>query len=282
MRTNYHTHSPFCDGKASIPAMAAAAQAVGYQVLGFSSHAPLPFETTWNMKASQMPEYAQSVREEARAWKERGFEILLGLEIDWIEGIASPCDARFDSIDLDFRICSVHFIDPAGSGLFTVDSPSDEFEESAAAAVGGEGDRLWKDYYRRLGLAIEEGGFDILGHLDLVVRNNRNGRWFDESSKAYLDAAFEAIEPMGTSGAVAEINIGPLVRGKSDRPHPSMPIMKRLHELGVPVTISADAHDTPHFGKRLDDARDLARNAGYRSVAVLSGGSWREVGLEET
>ncbi|MFZ4618869.1 MAG: PHP domain-containing protein, partial [Rectinemataceae bacterium] len=229
MRTNYHTHSPFCDGKASIPAMAAAAHAEGYQVLGFSSHAPLPFETVWNMKAARMPEYAQAVRTEAEAWKNRGLEILLGLEIDWIESIASPCDARFVAIDLDFRICSVHFIDPDGSGLFAVDCPADEFENRAAAAVRDEGDRLWKDYYRRLGLAIQEGGFDILGHLDLVVRNNRNSRWFDESSKAYLDAAFEAIEGLGGTGAIAEINLGPLVRGKSDRPHPSPPIMKRLH-----------------------------------------------------
>ena len=60
---------------------------------------------------------------------------------------------------------------------------------------------MYEDYYRMLSQLIESGGFDILGHFDLVRKNNAAGRWFDEDSPGYLDAAIgarAALEGQGT------------------------------------------------------------------------------------
>jgi len=282
MRANYHTHSEFCDGKSTASAMAEAAFLQGYRVLGFSSHAPLPFPTIWNMDEARLPDYAAEVRRLAALWADRGLEILLGLEIDWIEGVRSPTDALFEEAGLDYRICSVHFIKPGPGEAFNVDGPEADFDAAMARECGGDGRLAYLEYYRQLSLAIERGGFDILGHLDLVVRNNRNKRWFDEDSRGYLDAAFGAIDGLQGRDIVVEINLGPLVRGKSDVPHPSLPLLRRLREGGVAITFSADAHATTHFGHRLETAREFAKAAGYRSVAVLTQGKWRDVGIDET
>jgi histidinol-phosphatase (PHP family) len=278
VRTNYHTHCDFCDGKASASDMAEAAWRAGYAVLGFSSHAPLPFPSTWTLPRERLPAYLAEIGRLKAAWEGR-MEILLGLEIDHIAGLVSPRDPAF--LELDFRIGSTHFIE-LGGGRFTVDEPAEEFDGNFARYAGGDGSLVWKAYYRSLAEMIAAGGFDIVAHFDLVRKNNTGGRLFDEEDPAYLAAAFEAAAQLRGSGIVAEINVGSMARGKMKSPYPSLPLLKEFRRLGVPITISADAHAPAHLGTHLDAAKDLAKAAGYRSAAVLTKGKWIEVGIDET
>jgi len=287
VRTNYHTHCQFCDGRATAEKMAEAAFAAGYQVLGFSSHSPLPFPSEGNMELSRLGEYKAEILRLAAQWRDRGLEILLGLEIEWVPGLSSPRDEVYAKAGLDFSIGSVHFVDLPGAGRFAVDFGQDDFESHAAAFTGdGVGKAVYRDYYEQVGRLIEAGGFDILGHFDLVKKNNDadasgKGRWFDESSPGYLEAAIGAMRAMRGSDIVAEINVGGMSRGKVTSPYPSLALLRELREQGTRITFSADAHAPEHLGKHLDAARDIARAAGYDSVAVLSKGSWSEQGIEE-
>ena len=283
MRANYHTHCLYCDGKASASAMAEAAAAAGYRVLGFSSHCPLPFPNEGNMELSRLGDYAAEIRALGLEWKGRGLEILLGLEIDWVPGLCSPRDRVFASAGLDYSIGSVHFVELPGSGRFAVDDASEVVAGRMAAFTGTQaGEALYETYYERLGELVESGGFDILGHFDLVRKNNGEGRYFDEYSRGYLEAALGAARRLKGKDIVVEINVGGMSRGKVKSPYPSLPILRELRSLGVRATFSADAHLPAHLGAHLEDARELARAAGYDSVAVLSQGSWTEVGIEET
>jgi histidinol-phosphatase (PHP family) len=289
VRANYHTHCDYCDGRASAAAMAEAAAAAGYSVLGFSSHAPLPFPSEGNMDRARLGEYRDEIRALGRSWKGRGLEILLGLEVDYVAGQCSPRDGLFASAGLDFMIGSVHYVDLPGSGRFAVDYPEADFAGDMAAYSGGgePGRAAYAAYYEALSAMIEEGGFDILGHFDLVKKNNGagqdgTGRWFDESSRGYLDAALGAARLLAGRGIVAEINVGGITRGKVKEPYPSLPILKELRAAGAPITFSADAHAPAHLGANLDAARELARAAGYSAVAALTEGKWIEVGIDET
>ncbi len=289
MRANYHTHCDYCDGRASAAEMAAAAAAAGYSILGFSSHCPLPFPSEGNMELSRMGDYRDEIRSLGREWQDRGLEILYGLEIDYVEGQCSPRDELFAKAGLDLSIGSVHYIELPGSGRFAVDYDGERVAEWLSRYSGGgdAGRAFHEAYYRNLSRLIEQGGFDILGHFDLVRKNNGSGpdgrgRWFDENSSGYLGAAFEAARLLKGKDIVAEINVGGMSRGKVRSPYPSLPILKELRSLGVRITFSADAHAPSHLGAHLEDARELARAAGYRSVAVLTGGTWIEAGIDET
>jgi histidinol-phosphatase (PHP family) len=283
VRANYHTHCDFCDGRVTAAEMAAAAAAKGYRVLGFSSHSPLPFPNEGNMEASRLGEYCAEIRRLGREWKDRGLEVLLGLEIEWVEGLSSPRDRLFREAGLDYSIGSLHFVDLPGPGRFAVDLGLEEFGRSASAFAGDDfGRSVYRDYYERLGALVEGGGFDILGHFDLVKKNNGEGRWFDESSRGYLGAALGAASLLRGKDIVVEINVGGMSRGKVKTPYPSLPILRELRALRVRITFSADAHAPEHLGVNLDSARELARAAGYDSIAVLSEGRWREIGIEET
>jgi histidinol-phosphatase (PHP family) len=285
MRANYHTHCEFCDGHASAAAMAEAAAAKGYGILGFSSHCPLPFPSEGNMELSRLGEYRAEVRRIGREWEGRGLEILLGLEIDWVPGLRSPRDEVFRDAGLDYSIGSIHYISLPGSGRFAVDYDAEAVEAKLSRFDGEDAGRaFYEEYYRMLAQLIEGGGFDILGHFDLVKKNNdgQAGRWFDEDSRGYRDAALRAARLLAGKGIVAEINVGGMSRGKVGSPYPSLPILRELRAEGVRITFSADAHAPEHLGANLDAARDLARAAGYDSIAVLTKGSWTEVGIDET
>jgi histidinol-phosphatase (PHP family) len=289
VRANYHTHCEYCDGRATASEMAEAAFAAGYKVLGFSSHSPLPFPSEGNMEPSRLGEYKAEIRRLAGEWEGRGMEILLGLEIEYVEGISSPRDELFREAGLDYSIGSAHYVDLPGSGRFAVDFGLEETEESLSRYEGDDpGRALYEAYYQALGRLIQEGGFDILGHFDLLVKNNASGaeggagRWFDESSRGYLDAALGAASLLKGGDAIVEVNVGGMSRGKVKRPYPSLPILRALREMGVRITFSADAHAPEHLGANLGAAREAALAAGYRSIAVLSRGQWREVGIEET
>lgn len=283
MRANYHTHCEFCDGRATAAEMATAAAVAGYKVLGFSSHSPLPFHSEGNMEASRFDAYRAEIRRLGREWTNHGLEILLGLEIEWVEGISSPRDELFQAAGLDYSIGSVHYVELPGSGRFAVDYAAEIMEARLSGFKGADrGRALYEDYYRRLDTLIEEGGFEILGHFDLVRKNNGDGRYFDESSRGYLDAALGAAHLLAGKDIVVEINVGGMSRGKVKSPYPSLPILRELRSQGVRITFSADAHAPEHLGANLAAARELAYAAGYDSIAVLTKGSWTEIGIEET
>ena len=61
-RTNFHTHSTFCDGKASPEAMVQAGLEAGLSTLGFSSHSMYPFSSDWHMAVEDHQAYCQEVR----------------------------------------------------------------------------------------------------------------------------------------------------------------------------------------------------------------------------
>jgi histidinol-phosphatase (PHP family) len=288
VRANYHTHCEFCDGRATAAEMARAAFAAGYRVLGFSSHCPLPFPSEGNMELSRLGEYKAEVRRLGREWGPRGLEILLGMEIDLVPGFCSPTDPVFAEAGLDYAIGSVHYVELPGPGRFPVDYDAAAFARFLSAYEGEEpGRAAYEAYYALLGTLIEEGGFDILGHFDLVKKNNDaapdgSGRWFDESSKGYLDAALGAARLLAGRDMVVEINVGGIARGKTKEPYPSLPILRELRSRGVPITFSADAHAPEHLGANLDAARQFAEAAGYDSVRVLTKGTWKDVGIGET
>ncbi len=262
--------------------MASAAHKAGYSYLGFSSHAPLPFETTWNLPWSALHEYARMVRKLIQEWESRGLKILLGLEIDHIEGLASPSDPAYDVIYPDFKIGSIHYIPKIFGKKFTVDEPADEFSRHLQMVTPENPDVVWKEYYASMTQMIRKGGFDIIGHFDLVKKNNADGRWFDESSRKYIEAAYEAVDAAGKHSCIAEINTGGVARGKIATTYPSLALLKRMREAGVRLTIGDDAHAAAHLGSFQTLAVEAAKAADYRSLWYLDGpGSWKEIGIEE-
>ena len=280
-----HTHTLFCDGKADVESMCAEAARIGLQAIGFSAHAPLPElfpeeSPSWHLPGERLGEYARTVREARERWSGR-LDVFLGLEIDYIRGRCGPADGRFDSLGLDYSIGSLHYLFPEnGSKPFTVDGSREEWEAGADEGYDGDPTAVARAYWKAMAEMAEAGGFDIIGHLDLVKKNNRGGRRFDEKGPAYREAAMEAIEAIARGGFIVEVNTGGMNRGSIAEAYPASWMLDELRSRSVRVIVAADAHAPSHLGGYYEEARGTLRAAGYSTEVGLVGRKiWKDFPL---
>jgi len=230
-------------------------------------------KTPWHMKDERIGEYVDAVRAAALRWKGK-MQVYLGLEVDYIKGLRSPLDSDIRELGLDYSIGSVHYIVPPDGNLrsvFAVDEPLAQMEENVRTNIGGNGPVMMNFYWDAVIEMVGLGGFDIVGHLDLVKKHNGRKRWFDEKGTAYLGRAEEAVRAIAESGAVVEINTGGMNRGYLDEPYPSPAILRLLRDRDVPVTVNADAHRRGDIAGHYREARQFLLDAGYSCHHVFEG-----------
>ena len=278
IKTNYHTHSAYCDGKGNLNEIAEEAVRRGLKALGFSSHAPLPMDRDWTMSEVRLPEYLAELKRLKKEWKGK-LEIYTGLEIDYIPGSQSPADDRWRHLGLDYAIGSVH----STVGLDVnpeyrcVDASRDEFIRLADDFHGGSVEVLCESYYTRIAELAREEGFYILGHFDLIKKFNSDGSLFSEDAPWYRRMALTALDTIVSNGRVLEINSGGISRGYLNVPYPSAWILSEARRRNIPIVISSDSHCKEHVDFHFDESLTFLKETGYREILVLLNDRWRPV-----
>jgi histidinol-phosphatase (PHP family) len=270
-----HTHTTFCDGHDDIETFCRSAWERGFVSIGFSAHAPITKKTglvsDWHLPEEQFDAYLGAVRDARRRWEGK-LPVYLGLEVDYLEGLMGPADKDYRELDLDYTIGSVHYVFPPGGGEpETVDGPQEEFDRFVARRFSGNGDALMERYWDAVEGMIRAGGFDILGHIDIVKKNNSREQWFSPGGEAYKKRLTRITGLAARSGAVVEINTGGLNRGKLREPCPSQKLLELLRGENVPVTVTADAHEARHLGGHYETARQTLIAAGYTHALLFEG-----------
>ena len=262
--SNIHTHSTFCDGKASLAEMAEAAYALGFLSLGFSGHAPLPYENDWAMKEKDLPNYLKTVRDLKQQYAGR-MEIYLGIELD--------ADSRIDLSPYDYVLGSLHTLHKDGRS-YPVDAGKDLLTECRDTLFGGDFHALMRYYYERLYDFVKDGSFDVLGHFDLPLKYNKNGFFIDENDKKYQKNALEALDGILDlrPDLIFEINTGGILRAGRPYPYPCPVLLSRLKERGVRMTLTADAHYPAGMAAAYDETADLLLSLGITELWRLQGG----------
>lgn len=283
-----HSHTNFCDGKTDVETMCRAAFDKGLSALGFSSHAPVERKTGfpptgWTMDEGRLEEYLEAVRAAKKRWEGR-LTIFLGLEVDFIPGLMGPADSDYRGMDLDYIIGSVHFVLPPKGAPFTVDAPGEELERGIREGYGGDAAAVTAAYYDSLEALIKSGGFDILGHPDLVKKSNQNSRLFEEGSEFYRTRCKAAAALAGKHKVTIEVNTGGMNRGYADSPYPSFPLLKLFRENNVPAAINADAHRPEDLDGNYPAACKAMLAAGFAETVLFQGRKnnvpvWRPVKL---
>lgn len=132
---------------------------------------------------------------------------------------------------------------------------------------------LVKEYYENMVKAASEKP-DILGHFDLIVKNNGGNRFFDEESDEYIDIAEAALKACNEYGVIFEVNTGAVVKGKRKLPYPSEHLLKILQESGGKVTLSADCHNAKFITGELELGLNVIRQAGFRHIHIWEDGKF--------
>ena len=240
-KTNYHTHSNWCDGRDSTERMALAAVEKGFAVLGFSSHAMLPGSfLDWTLTPEKALRYAAEVRELAARFAPR-LRILCGVEADYLPGEAEPSRAAYAAIAPDYIIGSVHFVRASDGAAVAVDASPRELADDIRDHFGGSAEALVQAYFAavRESLAFD---FDVVGHPDLVRKFNLKHPYFDESASWYREELERTSDAIAASGKMVEVNTGAISRGWLDDAYPSAEFRALLRRRGVRFVLGSDAH----------------------------------------
>jgi histidinol-phosphatase (PHP family) len=273
--SSLHTHTFFCDGRDDVETMCRAAWEKGLAAIGFSAHGPVyrktGFRSGWHLPDERLEEYTAAVRAARNHWEGR-IPVYLGLEVDYIRGLTGPADRDIRDLGLDYIIASVHYIIPPGNAApFTVDGSMEELEQGVREGFGGDGGAMMEAYWDAVQDMIAAGGFDILGHVDLVKKNNIQGRWFNPEGETYRRRAAETAAAAGRAGVVVELNTGGINRKKIAETYPSLPLLRLFRENQVPALITADAHRAEELDGNYQTALETLRIAGYTGHVIFEG-----------
>ena len=240
-RTNFHTHSTWCDGKDTPEAMASAAVEKGFSVLGFSSHVAFPVEDGCAMAPARGPDYAADIRRVAAAFKGR-LEVRLGAEADYIPGATAPERSRYAALGLDYLIGSIHYVVAADGARVAVDDSPRLLADGIRAHFGGSAESFIRAYFCQQRDMVAKFDFDVVGHLDLVRKFNVRNPWFDEGADWYAEELDRTAAVVASSGKIVEVNTGAMSRGWLDDAYPSAAFRDLLRARGVRFILSSDAH----------------------------------------
>jgi histidinol-phosphatase (PHP family) len=272
IRANFHTHSNYCDGSGDLEDYVKHAIQKGFQAIGFSSHAPTPFVNQWAIKNELLvSDYLRSI--DLLKIKYRGqIEVYKGLEIDYLR---SPKKPIFVNYSLDYRIGSVHYIsDPSAKKYYAIDGSKDEFEILLKREFHGNVFKLVEEYYTSIIKMVKSYQPEIIGHLDLIVKNNKSNEYFCEQDQWYVNLIVKVFDAIKESNSMVELNTGCLKRYNLPRFFPSEQILFECRRNNIPVIVNSDAHCVEDLDAQFDEAFSLLKDIGYSEHYILLNGKW--------
>lgn len=261
-----HNHCTLCDGRSTLDEMIMAAVNAGFTDFGMSCHGYAPFDPDYSM-----PEEKEYLSVMSAAKKKYADDIRLwtGVEEDYFAPSAMP--EKYDYI-----IGDVHYAKNRSTGELTaVDGSQEDFCNVLENIYGGNALDLVKGYYENMVAAASKKP-DILGHFDLIIKNNVNNCFFDEESDEYMETALQALKACFEYGVVFEVNTGVIVRKKRSLPYPSVYLLKKLCEMGGKVTLSSDCHNAKFLTAEFDIGLKVIRDAGFKHISVWENGKFVE------
>lgn len=236
---NYHSHTEFCDGRASMAEIAKAAYNVGFGVWGSSPHSPICCPSGANMKAEDVDKYITESMRLKEDYKGK-MTILTGMEIDYVSPEFGPHTDYFRSLPLDYRIGSVHFVRTREGKPVDVDGPAERFLKYLAIEYDGDLRYVAETYFAMEIEMLEAGGFDIIGHLDKIGDNGSHAIADIEDQDWYAVLVEKVIAKAVEKGVIIEINTKKFDTGQ--RFFPAERWWPLLKKYNANLVLSTDAH----------------------------------------
>ena len=235
IKTNFHTHTTFCDGKHTVEEMVQYAIKNGCDVIGFSGHSREDENDGYSMPMQSLNDYKAEVRRVGEKYKDQ-IKVYLGIEQEYVTS-PEPFAEGFD-----YKIGSVHNVLTKDGVKYQIDHSEARFLEGVREGFGGDVYAYCENYFEYLANVHDRTGCQIVGHLDLVTKFNEGGVHFDENNERYVAAAERAIKKLCAQGMIFEINTGAMARGYRTEPYPSFEIFSYLSENGAKFILTSDCH----------------------------------------
>jgi histidinol-phosphatase (PHP family) len=186
--------------------------------------------------------------------KAAGLPVVLGLEVDHVEGHMSEVADILAGHPFDVLLGSVHWIGAWGFDNFDDPAFAAEWERRPVEEV-------WDAYTRALEELAGSGVVDVLAHPDLCKVTGRVPRVPDE----FYDRMAEAAASCGLAAEVSSAGW----RKPVAEAYPAPSLLSRFRKAGVPATTASDAHRLDHVADHGDGLRALLAEAGYEHLTAF-------------
>lgn len=277
MRADYHVHSEFSDdSREYMEAQIERAIELGLDEICFTDHVDYGIKKDWEegnivwrgadlMSDDRMvrnplanvnyPEYFGKRLRMQETYRDR-ITVRKGLEF----GIQSITVPQFERLyekwqdELDFVLLSMHQVD--NREFWTQD-----FQQGRSQQEYNE--IYYKEIRKVMGMFDH---YDVLAHLDLIVRYDKQGIYPFEKVE---DLIAEILKLAIRKGKGIELNTSSWHYGLSDT-QPSRRILKLYRDLGGRIiTVGSDAHSTRYLADHLDDAYQILKNLGFKDICTF-------------
>jgi len=267
-----HVHTLFGDGKNTPEEMILAAIDLGFTSVGIAEHAYAPYDLDVCIPKSRMEAYRTEVEHLKDKYASQ-IEVSCGLETDFYY-MRDYMSAGWDHI-----VGSVHYVLSKNTGdYYTIDFNPEIFEEGIADAGGGNVQNFIEQYGASV-LALTKLKPDIIGHIDVIAKLNREHRFYDPNA-SWHKAMWEKITTaIANSGIVTEVNTGGMSRGYITRPYPSPDLLQMLFAKGAPLTLCSDAHSKETIDHGFEESLALLREVGYKQIKIWRGGKFEDFAI---
>lgn len=238
-RYTLHSHTEFCDGRATMEAFARKAVEEGFTHYGFSPHSPIIITSPCNMLRDNVARYDAEFR---RIVNEHGDKVKFyrAMEIDYLGDQWGPAHDYFAALNLDYSIGSVHFVPTREGEYIDIDGNYEGFRKKMAQYFGNDIRYVVETFYAQSCRMVETGGFDIIGHLDKIGCNAGYFRPGIEDEAWYQALLDDLIGRVIDAGLTVEINTKALAQ--HHRMFPRTDKWQKLLAAGVPIVVNSDVH----------------------------------------
>ncbi len=254
---NLHSHTHFCDGKASMQEIAEAAHRVGMLHLGFTPHSPIACHSTCNMVREAVDPYLSEIARLRDIHGEQ-MQVWQSMEIDYLSRDFGPHIDYFQRLPLDYRLASVHFV-PNYDGIpIDCDGRYERFSQRLKEEFRGDIRYVVEKFFEHTLTMIELGGFDILGHFDKIARNaSQASPGIEEES--WYEALIDDVISHAISAQVA-IEVNTKAYDEHKRFFPSQRWMDKVIASGLPIVVNSDVHHPDKVNAGRNEALKLIRS----------------------
>jgi histidinol-phosphatase (PHP family) len=245
---NYHTHTSRCGhAGGSDEEYVQAAIKAGYQILGFSDHAPYRdfYHEGCHMRWSQLDDYVQSISSLKEKYKDQ-IGIKIGLESEYYP--FNHEERKELAKRFDYFLLGQHFEHPSGIG-------ASYFRQNSEEEI--------MEYGKTVCEGLRAGFYTYLCHPDVILSHQPC------FSKTCETVAHMIGETCALTDTPLEVNIRGILKGKhmfeegEFYSYPNRLFWKIIAEYPVRVTIGIDAHapedllKTGDIDKAMEELKDL-------------------------
>ena len=267
MLADYHVHCSYSDdSKTPMEEMVNAAVEKGIRELCFTDHVDYGVKIDWDNPGTtarlidgkparnvDYPRYFDEIDVLNEKYKGK-ICIKKGLEFGIQSHTVNQFEQLYEKYPLDFVILSCHQIND--QELWT-----QEYQKGKTQKEYNEG------YYDELYAVINQfDHYSVLGHLDLIVRYDKQGTYPFEKIK---DKVTVILKHLIEHEKGIEVNTSSFKYGLSDL-MPSRQILRLYHELGGRIiTIGSDSHSVNTLADHFDEVKLELKEMGYTHYCVF-------------